>query len=74
MGPKISNDTARFLYGVHGPIVIMSIVVGRFCSRLTSPHGREYVRMSLVLSSIAASIEIGGHFKKFPQEKKTSAF
>jgi hypothetical protein len=22
LGPKISNDTARFLYGVHGPIVI----------------------------------------------------
>ena len=30
MGPKISNDTARFLYGVHGLIVITSIVVGRF--------------------------------------------
>jgi len=22
LGPKISNDTARFLYGMHGPIVI----------------------------------------------------
>jgi len=30
LGPKISNDTERFLYGVHGPIVISSIVIERF--------------------------------------------